>query len=150
MARNGAKSEDHSSWRWDLVERFASALDAERFGVVAVYLLGSTKNGDAGPESDIDIILHVRATDEQRQALKTYISRWDDHARETYHDRTGMHSRSVELDAHLITDEDFRRRTSFAVKIDAVTDGARLIRQYEAEPELDFAGSGLQRRQVPR
>ena len=121
------------------MERFASDLDAKRFGIVALYLIGSTKNGNAGPESDIDIIIHARAGEEQQRALNAFIARWDKRARDTYHLRSGMHSRSVAFDAHLVTDKDIRLQTSFAAKIDAITDAAQLIRRYEAEPEREFA-----------
>jgi pyruvate,water dikinase len=40
--------------------------------------------------------------------------------------RTGYTSRGL-LDVHYITDEDVERRTSFASKIGAVTDPARLL-----------------------
>ena len=33
--------------------------DVERFGIKGIYLFGSTKNGTAGPGSDIDLIVHV-------------------------------------------------------------------------------------------
>ena len=64
-------------WRWRLqmAERIAQELDPERFGVVAMYVFGSTKNATAGPGSDIDLLLHVRGTAEQQQMLRTW-ARW--------------------------------------------------------------------------
>lgn len=132
MKRAYRRREDHSSWRRQLVEELAEALEPERHGVVALYVLGSTKNGDAGPESDIDVIVHVRGGVEQRHALEETIRRWDEHAWNLYRERTGGRSSSVGIDAHIITDEDIARRTSFAAKIGAHTDAARLVRQYRA------------------
>jgi predicted nucleotidyltransferase len=114
------------------VEELAAELDAERFGVVALYLLGSTKNDDAGPDSDIDIILHVRGNEEQQRALEEYLAKWDDAARQRHEQATGRRSSSVGVDAHFVTDEDISRRTSFAVKLDSHHDRARLVRRYDA------------------
>jgi hypothetical protein len=41
--------------------------------------------------------------------------------------RTGERTGGL-LDVHIITDEDIAKRTSYAVKIGAVTDAARLLR----------------------
>lgn len=133
MKRAYVRREDHSSWRRTLVERFADELDASRHGVVALYLLGSTKNADAGPDSDIDVILHVRADTSQRRALDEVLARWDEHARDTHEQKTGRRSSSVGIDAHVITDRDIARRTSFAVKLDSHTDRAELLRRYQGE-----------------
>ena len=40
--------------------------------------------------------------------------------------RTGYRSDGL-LDVHLVTDEDIEKRTSYAVKIGAVTDAAQLL-----------------------
>ena len=42
-----------------MAERIAADLDAERFGVEALYVFGSVKNATAGPGSDIDLLIHV-------------------------------------------------------------------------------------------
>jgi len=133
MKRAYVRREDHTGWRRKLVEQFADELDASRHGVVALYLLGSTKNGDAGPDSDIDVILHVRADDAQRGALDEVLARWDTHARDTHEQRTGRRSSSVGIDAHIVTDDDIARRTSFAVKLDSHTDRAEPVRVYQEE-----------------
>jgi predicted nucleotidyltransferase len=133
MKRAYVRREDHTSWRRELVEQFADELDASRHGVVALYLLGSTKNDDAGPDSDIDIIIHVRADHAQRRALEEVLARWDEHARETHERRTGRRSSSVGIDAHILTDEDIARRTSFAVKLESHTDRAEPVRLYQEE-----------------
>jgi pyruvate,water dikinase len=41
--------------------------------------------------------------------------------------KTGLKIDGI-LDVHLITDEDIAKKTSYAVKIDAVTDAARALR----------------------
>lgn len=120
-------SENHWSWRLRMAERIAADLDAPRFGVAAMYVFGSTKNATAGPGSDIDLLLHVRGDEGRRRELLTWLEGWSLALAEMNYLRTGYSSRGL-LDVHLVTDEDIERRTSFAVKIGAVTDAARPLR----------------------
>jgi hypothetical protein len=50
--------------------------------------------------------------------------------------RTGYKSEAL-LDVHFVTDEDIRKQTSYAAKIDAVTDAARPL-QVGKEPGADL------------
>ena len=90
----------------------------------AVYLLGSTKNASAGPKSDIDLLVHFRGTEKQRRDLKLWFEGWSLCLGEMNYLRTGYKSDGL-LDVHIVTDDDIARRSSFAVKIGAVTDAAR-------------------------
>ncbi len=113
-------------WRWRtrMAESVAARLDPERFGVRALYLFGSTKNATAGPASDIDLLVHFVGTDEQRRALERWFEGWSLSLSETNYLRTGYRTDGL-LDVHFVTDGDIARRTSYAVKIGAVTDAAR-------------------------
>ncbi len=111
-------------WRYRMAERIAAELDPARFGVQAVYLLGSVKNATSGPRSDIDLLVHFRGTPEQRAALELWFEGWSLCLSEMNYLRTGYRTEGL-LDAHILTDEDIANRTSFAVKIGAVTDAAR-------------------------
>lgn len=51
-------SDEHWKWRYKMAEKISEKLDLKRFGVKAIYLIGSTKNANAGPASDIDLMLH--------------------------------------------------------------------------------------------
>jgi hypothetical protein len=117
-------STDHWRWRLRMAERIAAELDARRFGVVAFYVFGSTKNATAGPGSDIDILVHVRGDEAQRQAVGLWLEGWSLCLAEMNYLRTGSRSDGL-LDVHLITDDDIARRTSYAAKIGATTDAAR-------------------------
>ena len=119
-------SDEHWRWRFRMAQSIATQLDAGRFGVKAFYLIGSTKNATAGPGSDIDLLLHVDSTDEQRIALFLWFEGWGRCLAEMNFVRTGYRSEGL-LDVHLITDADIEARTSFAVKINAVTDAARKL-----------------------
>ncbi len=120
------KHEDYWVWRLKMAERIAAEIDAERFGVVAMYVFGSTKSGTAGAHSDIDLLVHFRGDDEQRRQLLTWLDGWSKCLDELNYLKTGYRSGGL-LDVHIITDEDISKRTSYAAKIDAVTDAARML-----------------------
>jgi pyruvate, water dikinase len=118
------RAENHWAWRLEMAEHIASELDSGRFGVQAMYVIGSTKNATAGPQSDIDLLVHFRGTKNQRQALMTWMEGWSLSLDEMNFQKTGLRSGGI-LDIHLITDEDIAKKTSYAMKIDAVADAAR-------------------------
>jgi predicted nucleotidyltransferase len=122
-ARNGRPSGDYWRWRMRMAERIAAELDASRFGVVAMYLIGSTKNANAGPNSDIDLLVHFRGDTDQRAELETWLQGWSLCLGEMNYMRTGYSNREL-LDVHIITDDDITRQTSYAAKIGAITDAA--------------------------
>lgn len=113
-------------WRWRrrMAERIAARLDPRRFGVVALYLFGSTEAGTAGPASDIDLLVHFRGTSEQRRALEHWLDGWNHSLSEVNYLRTGYRTRGL-LDVHIITDDDIAARGPFAARIGAVTDAAQ-------------------------
>ena len=111
-------------WRLRMAERIAAEIDATRFGVVAVYIFGSTKNATAGPASDIDLLVHTRGDARQSAELLSWLDGWGRCLSEINFLRTGYRTDTL-LDVHLVTDEDIAKRTSYASKIGAVTDAAR-------------------------
>ncbi len=115
--------DDHWRWRFQTAEAIASQLDLERFPVKGIYLFGSTKNATAGPQSDIDLLIHFDGDNKQRQDLLTWLEGWSLSLSEINLRRTGYQTDGM-LDIKLITDEDIKKRTSYAIKIGAVTDGA--------------------------
>jgi len=110
-----------------MVERIANDLDADRFGVKSLFVFGSVKNATAGPSSDIDLLVHDEGAGPKREELVLWLDGWSRSLSEMNNLRTGYKSEGL-LDVHYVTDEDIERRTSYAVKIDAVTDAARLLR----------------------
>jgi predicted nucleotidyltransferase len=117
-------AENHWAWRLEMAEHIASKLDPRRFGVQAIYVIGSTKNATAGPQSDIDLLVHFRGTKKQREDMLTWMEGWSLSLDEMNFQKTGLRTGGI-LDVHIITDEDIASRTSYAVKIDAVTDAAK-------------------------
>jgi pyruvate,water dikinase len=118
------RGEDHWRWRLRMAQRIASLLEPERFGVKAAYVFGSTKNGTAGPASDIDLLLHVDEGDGRRPALELWLEGWSQSLAEINYLRTGYRTPGL-LDVHYVTDADIARGDSYAAKIGAVTDAAR-------------------------
>jgi hypothetical protein len=117
-------SGSHWRWRMRMARRVAARLQAERFGVQAVYVFGSSKNGTAGPGSDIDLIVHFRGSESQRKELTTWFEGWGLALAEMNYLRTGHRSEGL-LDVQFVTDRDIEERTSYAAKIGAVTDAAQ-------------------------
>ncbi|RPH73466.1 pyruvate, phosphate dikinase, partial [bacterium] len=124
--RNNAEMPSDSYWPWRLrmAEHIASQLDPQRFGVKGFYLFGSTKTGAAGPGSDIDVLVHFAGTTEQEKMLTSWLEAWSLCLDQINFLQTGYRSGGL-LDFHVITDKDIADRTSWAVKIGAITDPAR-------------------------
>jgi len=113
---------EHSRWRMHMAEEIARRLDEETWGVRAMYVFGSTCNGTAGPNSDINLIVHFRGNDRQRKELELWLSGWSQSLAETNALRTGFRSEGL-LDVHIVTDEDIASgNNEFASKIEGGAD----------------------------
>lgn len=115
---------EHWRWRIDMTERIAASMDPVEFGVKAMYVIGSTKNGTAGPDSDIDLLIHFQGHERQKLALLQWLNGWSLCLDEMNYLRTGYRSQGL-LDVHLISDADVKAQSGRAAKIGAVTDSAR-------------------------
>ena len=109
-----------------MAQRIAAQIDPQKFGVQAFYLIGSTKNGTAGPASDIDLLIHFAGTDEQKTELTLWLEGWSRCLSEINFLRTGYRTEGL-LDVQFIADADIAERSSYAVKIGAITDAARKL-----------------------
>ncbi len=119
---------EHWEWRSRMADRIASSLDGRQYGVKGLYIFGSTKNGSAGPGSDIDLLVHVQKQEgEETEQLRRWFEGWSLCLAELNFLRTGYRIDAL-LDVHYVTDEDIARQNSFAMKIGAVTDAARPLR----------------------
>lgn len=126
------RTDVHWKWRLRMAEKIASELDSQRFGVVACYVFGSTKNATAGFGSDIDMLVHFRGTDQQRNELEVWFEGWGKCLAEMNYLKTGYEMSSL-IDLHIITDKDIENKNSYAVKINAVTDPARELKMKTTE-----------------
>jgi predicted nucleotidyltransferase len=118
------KIENHWAWRLRMAEQIASQLDPDRFGVKGFYVFGSTKNATAGPESDIDLLIHFQGAKKQQKELEHWLEGWSLCLDEMNRLRTGYKTGGI-LDVHFVTNADIAKKTSYAMKIGAITDAAR-------------------------
>jgi predicted nucleotidyltransferase len=110
------KSPDHWSWRMQKVEEISETLDSEVYGIESLYLIGSTKEGTAGPASDIDLLVHFKGTEEQKEKLMAWFNKYGRKLDEENNERTGLKTDGL-LDVHIITDEDIKKKDSWATHI---------------------------------
>jgi hypothetical protein len=116
--------DDHWRWRLRMAEQIAAEIDPRRFGIVGIFVFGSVKNATAGPKSDIDLLVHFRGDEATRLALEHWLEGWSLCLSEVNFLRTGYRTDGL-LDAHIVTDEDFEKQNSYAMKVGAITDAAR-------------------------
>lgn len=119
----------HWKWRLKFAHIIAEKIDFDRFGVKAVYLTGSVKNASSGPGSDIDFLIHCDRNFELHKELRLWIEGWGLALAEFNKKTTGYASDSSIIDLHIITDEDIKNNDSYAIKISAVSDKAKLLRK---------------------
>lgn len=122
------ESDEHWKWRLKMSELIAEKMDFEQFDVKGVYICGSTKEATAGPESDIDLIVHQRGDETKQELLKKWIDGWGLCLSELNYSRTGHKVERSLIDLHIISDEDFKKKTSFASMIGACYNSARPLK----------------------
>ena len=110
------KPPDHWIWRMQKVEELIKNIEPELYGIEAVYLIGSTKTGEAGPGSDIDLIIHFKGTEEQKFMLLDWFEDQGKKLSEENKQRTGVETENL-LDVHIVTDEDIKNKTSWATHL---------------------------------
>jgi predicted nucleotidyltransferase len=119
--------DNHWIWRKNMAEIIAGKLEMERFDVKGIYLIGSTKNANAGPASDIDLLVHVGDDLEKLREFKAWMEGWSLCLSEMNYLKTGYKTKGL-IDLHIVTDEDIQHKTSFGVMIGNHTDGAKPIK----------------------
>lgn len=121
--------DDDDGWKWRhyMAEQIAAMLDMEAYSVKGIYLFGSTNNGTAKLNSDIDLIIHFDGTEQQKERLNLWLLGWSQALSEMNYLKTGYKTGGL-LDVHYITDEDIKNKTSFAIKINSVFDPATPLR----------------------
>ncbi len=117
------QSPDAWKWRLNMAKEMAKKLDPEKYGVLGLYVFGSTMNASAGAGSDIDLIVHVDENKWKKDDLANWLEGWSLALSEMNYLKTGYKSDGL-LDIHYVTDEDIKKKDSYALKIDAVSDGA--------------------------
>ena len=119
----------HWQWRFDMALAIAESLDQERYGVKALYLIGSVKTGEAGPCSDIDLLAHCVDDSHKHALLKAWCEGWGHSLAALNECKTEFKTKGSLVDLHIITDRDIKQRSSFAVMLDSVNNSARLLKE---------------------
>ena len=112
-------------WRFRMAERMVRSLKAADYGVLAVYLYGSVKNGTAGPGSDIDLMV-VLADDADRPRLAAWFDGWNGALMDLNFSRSGVRVEPM-LDVTYLTEAEVAAGQGPAAKIGAATDAARAL-----------------------
>ena len=125
--------ENDSLWRLNKARYIAKKCPAKDLGIIAVYIIGSVKAGTAGPKSDIDLLIHYRDNNVKNKSLiENYFLGWDHSLTFENYRRTGINLDSL-IEIHLITDEDIKKKTSYAVMIGSLENSAMLLRKESDE-----------------
>lgn len=122
------ESDEHWKWRFQAAEQIAANMNMDKLGVQALYLIGSTKSANAGPASDIDLLVHFAGDEQQLGCLKAWLHGWGMGLAELNYIKSGYRVKEGMVDFHIITDEDIRKKTSYAVMIGSSENSARLLR----------------------
>jgi pyruvate, water dikinase len=113
-------------WRFRMAQRMVRSLDHDKYGVKAVYLYGSVKNGTAGPDSEIDLLVHFQGDEHQRELVDMYFAGWSQALVEYNFSRHGVRLEQM-LDISYLNDEEVESGAGLAAHINAVTNPARLL-----------------------
>lgn len=118
--------EYHTRWRKEMVKLIAQELDVKRFGVKKMYLTGSTREENAGPGSDIDLIFITEDDPDKIQLLKAWLEGW---GRSLAHINTGKTGVQVDnlIDAHILTERDLLKKDGFVTVLSREIRGATEI-----------------------
>ncbi len=113
---SGPDREDYAQWRLHIAEQIALHCEADRWGVRGIYLFGTTKNGMAGPDDKIGLVIHYQGLPDQKKELDLWLEGWSLSLAETNYMRTGFHSDGL-LDVHFVTDAEVTGPASIAAKV---------------------------------
>jgi len=124
-----ADSDQHWHWRLQMVEQIAEVTDFKYYGVENIYLIGSVKNANAGPMSDVDLLIHVTGNSRKEGLLKEWIAGWGYALAQINYNKTGYLINGSLIDLHIIYSEEIRDKTSsYAAMIGSMHNSARLIK----------------------
>jgi hypothetical protein len=123
-------SDKHWKWRLKMARLIAGEMDFENLGVRAVYLIGSTKEANAGPASDLDLVVHFAGDQRQESNLRYWMDGWSRSLAQINYEMTGYQMKQGMIDLHLVTDQELKDQSnSFAAMIGSHQNSAKLLRE---------------------
>lgn len=120
------KGNDQVKWRMSMAEKIASKLEPEKYGVKNMYLFGSTQEGSAAIESDINLLIHIEDDKCKQESLRNWLTGWSLCLSEMNYLRTGHKTEGL-LDINFITDEDIEKGKNNADKITSLKNPAKKL-----------------------
>lgn len=105
-----------TDWRRYIAKELAKDLDMNFYGVKGVYLFGSTESGNTGIGSDIDIILYVDHSPQQKELLLHWLDGWNQALCHFNYLLTGHHTELI-LDVHLVNQADIKHNSPYATRL---------------------------------
>ncbi|MDF1610686.1 PEP/pyruvate-binding domain-containing protein [Stygiobacter electus] len=117
---------DHWRWRMKMAEKIANEIDPKRFGIKAIYLVGSTNNATATAKSDIDLIVHYDKNECNLEQVKLWFEGWSLALSEMNYLRTGIRTNGL-LDVHFVTDNEIEEKSGYVEKLNSITQKAKVL-----------------------
>lgn len=106
---------EHWRWRMDMAEKIALQIDAKRFGVKNMFILGSTSSTRAQEGSDIDLLINFNGNGKQKRELESWLEGWSLCLDEMNYLKTGYKAGGL-LDIHFASDEEMQDQNKLAKK----------------------------------
>ncbi len=110
---------DYQRWRRQMVEKIASNLDANYFGIKGLYILGNPSYEIEKAGSTIDLLVHFNGNSKQRAELEKWLEGWSLCLDEMNYQRTGVKTGGL-LNVRFVTDEDLADEEVLAEKYNII------------------------------
>ena len=119
----------HWKWRYEMARAIAEHPFLNGKNVKAVYILGSVKNAESGPASDIDLIIHYGPDNSCLNEIREFLCCWAQCLSEVNFRLTGERVGEM-LDVHYASDSDMEDRNSYTTMIGSHHNSARLLKKF--------------------
>jgi pyruvate, water dikinase len=106
---------EHWRWRMEMAEKLAFQIDANRFAVKNIFILGSTSSTRAQEGSDIDLLINFTGSEDQKKDLETWLEGWSLCLDEINYLKTGYKAGGL-LDIHYVTDKELKNKEKLSEK----------------------------------
>ncbi|MFH0895423.1 MAG: hypothetical protein V2A54_13385 [Bacteroidota bacterium] len=121
--------QSHWKWRFEMATALSNSNFLENKNITAIYLLGSVKNAQSGPCSDIDLMIHTNPDNRCMEEIKKFLKCWAHCLSEINFSITGEKITEM-LDVHFISDQDVADKNSFTSMIGSHFNSAKLIKKF--------------------
>ncbi len=95
-------------WRLRMSDSVCAEIDKDRFGIRGVYLFGTVFNETAGPNSDIDLLVHYDGRLDHMEDMQRWFEGWNLCLAHINYNKSGYFLRRI-LDVHYASDEEIEK-----------------------------------------